>query len=483
MSDGSRSDSGYSRRGVLSTLGAVSLLGLTGMGSVSGARHATVDSTTTGTAAESSPPTAWTETYGGDGTERLSDVVETGDGGYLAVGQTKGPDTADSRDGWIVKLEGDGTEQWTKILGGELRDDLAAVIETSDGGYLAAGETSATDFDDQEGWFVKMAADGTEEWNRTYEGPEQGGYQHAGFAAVTATSDGGYLAAGYAITNPISGKDRWDGWLLKTAADGTKQWSEIYGRIGQDDLFAVTETSEGDYLAAGRSISRETETSSGWIVKTAADGTEQWSKLYGDDDHDELSDIIETGDGSYLAAGTTLPLSQNGSGWLVKTATDGTETWSNTYDGRYAGDRSDTLSTVLETDDGYLAAGGSYASDEEWMEGWLLKTATDGTEEWTETWGGTNNDELFALIETADGGYLAAGETSSFGAGISDGWVVKVGGEDPEDGPSVADYANDDDIVDTDGLRAAVNDWRAGDIDTALLRDVIEAWRSGDPVP
>jgi len=173
---------------------------------------------------------------------------------------------------------------------------------------------------------VKMAADGTEEWTETYEGPEQDGDEPASFAAVTETSGGGYLAAGYAITDPVAGKDRWEGWLLKTAADGTEQWSEIYGqKKQQDDLFAVTETS--------------------------------------------------------------------------------------------------------------------------------------------------------------DGGYLAAGETHSFGAGISDGWLVKVGGESPADDTSLADYANDDDIVDTAGLREAIGDWRAGDIDTALLRAVIDAWRSGEPVP
>jgi len=118
MSDEGRSNSGYSRRGVLGALGAVSLLGLTGVGSASGARRATLDGTTSPTALDSVPPTAWTETYGGDGTERLSDVVETDDGGYLAVGQAKGPDTADSRDGWIVKMAGDGTEPGAISRGG-----------------------------------------------------------------------------------------------------------------------------------------------------------------------------------------------------------------------------------------------------------------------------------------------------------------------------------------------------------------------------
>ncbi len=53
---------------------------------------------------------------------------------------------------------------------------------------------------------------------------------------------------------------------------------------------------------------------------------------------------------------------------------------------------------------------------------------------------------------------------------------------DPTEGPRLSDYANDEDVVDTTGLRAAIDDWRTGDIDTDFLRAVIDAWRTGDPV-
>jgi hypothetical protein len=49
-------------------------------------------------------------------------------------------------------------------------------------------------------------------------------------------------------------------------------------------------------------------------------------------------------------------------------------------------------------------------------------------------------------------------------------------------GPSVADYTNDQNVVEVDGLRSAIGDWRTGEIETGLLREVIGAWRSGDPV-
>ena len=50
------------------------------------------------------------------------------------------------------------------------------------------------------------------------------------------------------------------------------------------------------------------------------------------------------------------------------------------------------------------------------------------------------------------------------------------------DEPSIEDYATDEGVVDANGLRDAVDDWRSGEIDTDLLRDVVEAWRSGEPI-
>jgi len=47
---------------------------------------------------------------------------------------------------------------------------------------------------------------------------------------------------------------------------------------------------------------------------------------------------------------------------------------------------------------------------------------------------------------------------------------------------TLSDYANEQGVVDTEGLRNAIDDWRANEIGTGLLRDVISAWRSGEPV-
>jgi len=71
---------------------------------------------------------------------------------------------------------------------------------------------------------------------------------------------------------------------------------------------------------------------------------------------------------------------------------------------------------------------------------------------------------------------------------FEDTWRVRTNPDDypelqwVEESSPLADYTDEEGIIDTDGLRAAVGDWQADEIDTDLLREVVAAWRSGEPV-
>lgn len=95
----------------------------------------------------------------------------------------------------------------------------------------------------------------------------------------------------------------------------------------------------------------------------------------------------------------------------------------------------------LQTEDGGFviagAAGGSggdttghYGNDDLWV----MKVGSTGNLEWQKTYGGTESEIAFDIDFTADGGYIAAGQTSSLshdvtqGFGGGDMWVVKLDG-------------------------------------------------------
>jgi len=95
-----------------------------------------------------------------------------------------------------------------------------------------------------------------------------------------------------------------------------------------------------------------------------------------------------------------------------------------------------------------------------------------------------NSQNLSAVVHDSPSVAVGAGgtilERSDSDNGGDDGGDGDDGGGGEE--RSVTDYTNENDVVDTDGLRKAIHDWRADDIDTSLLREVIYAWRSGEQV-
>ncbi|MBU0967397.1 MAG: hypothetical protein KKA54_13570, partial [Proteobacteria bacterium] len=88
------------------------------------------------------------------------------------------------------------------------------------------------------------------------------------------------------------------------------------------------------------------------------------------------------------------------------------------------GTSSDIFNAVRQTGDrGFIMAGFSSTDSAGGYDAWLMKTDGDGNKEWDKTFGGTEFDKAYDVLQATDGGYLIAGQTSSFSAGSSDGWL------------------------------------------------------------
>ena len=81
---------------------------------------------------------------------------------------------------------------------------------------------------------------------------------------VQRTSDGGYIVAGYTLS---LGPGGWDAWLIRTDADGVKQWDKTFGGMGEDFGYAVRQTLDGGYIIAGATSSFGSVLNDGWLVK------------------------------------------------------------------------------------------------------------------------------------------------------------------------------------------------------------------------
>ncbi len=271
-------------------------------------------------------------------------------------------------------------------------------------------------------------------WEETY-GRYGGDLAHS----VIETSDGGYLFAGYSGNN-ISLPDA-DAYLVKTDTGGTTLWEKRYGdRTGQD-VNTVIETSMGDYLLAGEIVSDIYDEPNAWLVKVDTTGNIRWEQTFSNG-NSQAKAALETEDGDYLVAGNKT---QNGSDrsdiWLLKLNTDGTTQWEQTY----GSSEDDWANSVIETSDGgYLLAGGSVSNRN--LDALLMKVDTTGTTQWEQTYGGSEDDWANSVIETSDGSYLFASQTKSTGNGEGDAWLVKVNPDgtvrwEETFGGSATDYA------------------------------------------
>jgi hypothetical protein len=102
---------------------------------------------------------------------------------------------------------------------------------------------------------------------------------------------------------------------------------------------------------------------------------------------------------------------------------EGNLLWSQTY-GSIEDDGS--RSVQVTSDGGYIIAGYTWSFGVGEYEVYLVKTDSEGNLLWSQTYGGQDGDRGYSVQVTSDGGYIITGETSSFGAGLDDVYLVKI---------------------------------------------------------
>ncbi|WP_157199963.1 PKD domain-containing protein [Methanogenium cariaci] len=145
----------------------------------------------------------WQNCFGGSSLEQLMDVVQVGDGGYVAVGYTRSNDGDVSghygaNDAWLIKFDSDGTLLSQKCLGGTSYDYAYDLVATADGGYAFTGSIRSSDgiFSENNGfydlWVVKTDVDGTLAWQKCI-----GGSDRDSGSSLFENADGSLTVAGY----------------------------------------------------------------------------------------------------------------------------------------------------------------------------------------------------------------------------------------------------------------------------------------------
>ncbi len=354
-------------------------------------------------------------TYGGANRDYGYSVAQTADGGYVIAGCTQSFG-AGSSDVYLVKADASGDAVWTRTYGGDWDDCGYSVAQTADGGYVIAGWTWSFGAGSYDAWVIKTDASGDTIWTRTF-GDTGGDYG----TSAAQTADGGYIITGCTWS---SGTGYADVWLIKTDATGDTIWTRTYGGDPTDCGCSVAQTADGGYVIAGETYSFGAGYSDLWLIKTDASGDTIWTRTFGGTSYDGGYSVLQTADGDYVIAGWTRSF---GAGdydvWFIKTDAAGNTTWTRTFGGtEYDYGRS----VVQTTDGGYVITGYTASFGVGEYDVYLIKTDSCGDTLWTRTFGGEGYDKGYSVAQTADGGYVIAGYTWSYGAGRSDVYLIKT---------------------------------------------------------
>jgi hypothetical protein len=240
----------------------------------------------------------------------------------------------------VVKLDGSGDIQWEQALGGSGYDEGHCVRQADDGGYILTGSSGSNDGDatgnhgEGDEWVVKLDDNGDLQWQKSL-----GGTSDEIASNILQTADGGYIAAGTTLSNDgdVSGNQGgYDQWIVKLDGSGNIQWQKTLGGSGDDWASDLQQIADGGYVVAGTTESEDGDITDyhggqydAWVIRLNPGGTLLWQKTLGGSDFDSGSAIELTNDVGYIIAGSSSSTDGDVTGnhggsdyWIVKLGPD-----------------------------------------------------------------------------------------------------------------------------------------------------------------
>jgi hypothetical protein len=278
------------------------------------------------------------------------DVIQSQDGGFILAGYTNRNSTG--AEFFIVKTDKNGLKLWEKLIKTQTRPGKILGIEsTSDGGFIIAGTKTDPNILTEDLQAFKFNINGELEWGKTYD---YGGWKEFGHS-VQQTADGGYIFVGDVIHSGSGAL------LIKTDSKGEVIWKHVYNQMhGGGSYHNVREIPGGGFIIAGYADPFEVpgvdDGTRAWIIKVDAEGNEEWNKDYPIPGIESaFYDIKVLDDGGYVIAGCKgIDISNLGSGWIIRTDSEGNIFWEKEFTGKYL---YNLYSVELTHDNGFLLAG------------------------------------------------------------------------------------------------------------------------------
>ena len=166
-----------------------------------------------------------------------------------------------SYDFWVVKTNFEGGIIWEKSYGGSEIDEARGVVNSEDGSYVIVGDTRSNDQDISSNngaadlWIIKIDENGHLLWNRSF-----GGSSFDVPRSIAKTLDNGYLVSGSSRSSDgdvSKNQGLNDAWMVKISNEGQLMWETSVGGSEIDFCYDAVQLNDGSLIAVGESSSSD----------------------------------------------------------------------------------------------------------------------------------------------------------------------------------------------------------------------------------
>ena len=381
----------------------------------------------------------WIKRYEFEGMEAWAwATAAMSNGDIVIAGSIKPKEENAKSNGLVARLDREGNVKWVRILGGSKEDGFNNVKVAANGDIIVAGYTESFGAGCYDVWVLRLDENGNVKWQKTYGGSS---YEEA--EAVIIVPNGDIIVAGW--TESFSTGYR-NIWILRLDENGNVKWQKTYGGSGSDGASAVAVAENGDVIVAGYTYSFGAGWEDVWVLRLDENGNVKWQKTYGGKGQELATAIAIAPNGDIIVAG---PTNSFGAGeediWILRLDAEGNIKWQKTYG---ESDYEMASGVTIAPNGDIIVAGWTYSfgtSTPEYANVWVLRLDENGNVKWQKTYGGSKDDEAYAVALAPNGDIIVTGYTKSFDTGLSDIWVLRL----PPDGnlPSCKICQNSNAIV------------------------------------
>jgi len=312
----------------------------------------------------------WSKTYGGDKDNDFGwTLLETDDKGFIISGWT-GSFGAGGSDVYFIRTDSKGDTLWTKAVGGTKDERVTDIIKTYDGNYVAVGQTESFGAEERDGYLIKINDKGDVVWTKTY-----GDVLLDRTFYVKENNKHELLIAGITKNNSNGGEDVL---IIKTDENGNTVWQKNFGYELDDVGHDIILTSSNEMIVSGYYQREEgKEYHNPYFIKLSGEGEVIWEKRLTDERDIHVIHTAETGDGNFVAAGYLRD--NDKSPWdcfLMKLNKNGEQIWMKTYGEKEVNDLGYTVSKGV--DGGFVITGYTYRNENGNGDFWIFKVDNDG---------------------------------------------------------------------------------------------------------